>query len=736
MCRSCWLRGSHTHGASIRPCHIILFFFFFAACCFVTTGHSKATPTHTFFTAGRMGGGGSKKGAAPANGDAGQADQGVEIGTFSGKYLGSVAVSVPTGQAVCNDAVKRTLALKQPEKSVVLRIATAGLFIIDADTNDVLKEVATSDISFVAADASGGNIISFFENEQELRLITCHSFKVSKDSHLIPVCINESFKILSGQIPPPEPGKGKIGRRMSIKDAKAVTNARKAIVKGDLLETFSCEYLGSTEVDAPKGDDVLLGAMATVLGSKPTPKSAVLRIYVNVFAVSDFTGAELASCHIRDVSSAKLSADSKNFCFIMSDRVLKTNEAHVLNLPPLEEGRPSIRRSIDSAQKKNAALSAEAAAEKPAEEDKKPDNEAETGKIMGVFEVIHLGTVVVEQSKGTETAEDAYELVKKQKLPKQGVFIQLSSEAVKVMDGLTHDIIDTKVLKNVLFSAVIGEKSNIFTYITKDEELQINHCAIYQCAVGDMATQITQTFGEVFKTMAEELKRLGANPFQGVGERIVPPPDLFSIQIHRQDLKADKIIGAGAFGQVYLASQNVEGRPVKRAVKMLRGGASEADRKIFIKETQFMRHLDHANLVKLVGVAMQQKPWLMVLEYCQYGDLRGILLGCKSRQMELTYAEMVNFSAQVAAGMAFIASKNCIHMDLAARNCLVANFSVVKVADFGLSRQLDEGAKVWRSDQVLRLPIKWTALESLDDRVFSEKSDVWSFGILAWEIAK
>ena len=90
---------------------------------------------------------------------------------------------------------------------------------------------------------------------------------------------------------------------------------------------------------------------------------------------------------------------------------------------------------------------------------------------------------------------------------------------------------------------------------------------------------------------------------------------------------------------------------------------------------------------------------------------------------------------QVAAGMAYLSARRCVHMDLAARNCLVAKGTSVKVADFGLSRSLPAGSDVWRSDTVLRLPIKWTAIESLDERLFSEASDVWAFGILLWEIA-
>jgi tRNA A-37 threonylcarbamoyl transferase component Bud32 len=608
----------------------------------------------------------------------------------------------------------------------------------------VLKEVATANISFVSMDPSSSQLISFFENDEEIRLIACHTFRIPKDAHQLPLCINTSFKILTGQIEAPkEEDKAQLQRRMSKvgkKEALAESKAMPHILKGELVETFKCQYVGSVGVGQPKGDDVVTEALTRITklneAHKVQPSDAEIRIYENVFSIVQLSaGEEVAVAHIRDVTFAKLSADSKQFSAILFDKRGQTYECHSTLVEPLEEGRPSIRRTIDTVQKKNIAMAKEAAAseEKKAEENKKDEEEAQTGKILGVFEALLLGVEIVPQPKGIEVCEAAYEELQAKKVSPIGAYIQLGTESIKVLDALTHEIIENKVLKEVCFTSVIGSKGQILTYITKDDELKIYSCFLFQCG-GERAAQIANTFGDAFKLLAEEQKKLGENPFAGVGERLTPPADLFSIQIHRSDLIPAKIIGAGAFGQVYLADQKIEGGLVRRAVKMLRGAASDADRKIFIRETQFMRHLNHENLVQLVGVAMQQKPWLMVLDYCQFGDLRGVLQGCKSRKIVLNFAEVLNLAMQVAAGMQYMAERRYIHMDLAARNCLVAKGTLVKVADFGLSRSLPKGQSVWKSDTVMRLPIKWTAIESLDDRMFSEASDVWAYGILLWEI--
>jgi len=98
----------------------------------------------------------------------------------------------------------------------------------------------------------------------------------------------------------------------------------------------------------------------------------------------------------------------------------------------------------------------------------------------------------------------------------------------------------------------------------------------------------------------------------------------------------------------------------------------------------------------MLGVSIKQRPWLVILEFCQYGDLSDVLRACARRNIELTRSEHLRLCAQLASGMEYVASKGFVHMDLAARNCLLHTNSVVKVADFGLTHRLDEGKDTYK----------------------------------------
>ncbi|XP_006782258.1 fibroblast growth factor receptor 1-A-like isoform X1 [Neolamprologus brichardi] len=222
-------------------------------------------------------------------------------------------------------------------------------------------------------------------------------------------------------------------------------------------------------------------------------------------------------------------------------------------------------------------------------------------------------------------------------------------------------------------------------------------------------------------------------------------------ELPRDRLTLGKPLGEGCFGQVILAEaigidKNKPTRVTKVAVKMLKADATEKDLSDLISEMEMMKMIGkHKNIINLVGACTQDGPLYVVVEYAAQGNLREYLrarrpVGAEywsgSRQAplgSLEVRELVSAAYQVARGMAYLASKKCIHRDLAARNVLVTEDSVMKIADFGLARDIHH-IDYYKKTTNGRLPVKWMAPEALFDRIYTHQSDVWSFGVLLWEI--
>ncbi|XP_034814623.1 ephrin type-A receptor 5 isoform X8 [Pan paniscus] len=206
----------------------------------------------------------------------------------------------------------------------------------------------------------------------------------------------------------------------------------------------------------------------------------------------------------------------------------------------------------------------------------------------------------------------------------------------------------------------------------------------------------------------------------------------FAKEIEASCITIERVIGAGEFGEVCSGCLKLPGkRELPVAIKTLKVGYTEKQRRDFLGEASIMGQFDHPNIIHLEGVVTKSKPVMIVTEYMENGSLDTFL---KKNDGQFTVIQLVGMLRGISAGMKYLSDMGYVHRDLAARNILINSNLVCKVSDFGLSRVLEDDPEAAYTTRGGKIPIRWTAPEAIAFRKFTSASDVWSYGIVMWEV--
>ncbi|XP_056149266.1 ephrin type-A receptor 4-A-like [Lampris incognitus] len=215
----------------------------------------------------------------------------------------------------------------------------------------------------------------------------------------------------------------------------------------------------------------------------------------------------------------------------------------------------------------------------------------------------------------------------------------------------------------------------------------------------------------------------------------------FAKEIDISHIHIERVIGMGEFGEVCSGRLHAQGkREIYVAIKSLKTGYSDKQRRDFLSEASIMGQFEHPNIIRLEGVVTRCKPLMIITEYMENGSLDTFL---RKHDGQFTVIQLVGMLRGIASGMKYLSDMSYVHRDLAARNILVNSNLVCKVSDFGLSRVLEDDPEAAYTTREApgtyhspggKIPIRWTAPEAIAYRKFTSASDVWSYGIVMWEV--
>ncbi|XP_074094296.1 insulin-like receptor isoform X1 [Cotesia typhae] len=201
-------------------------------------------------------------------------------------------------------------------------------------------------------------------------------------------------------------------------------------------------------------------------------------------------------------------------------------------------------------------------------------------------------------------------------------------------------------------------------------------------------------------------------------------------EVSREDLVVGEPLGYGNFGRVFRGKLNgVQDVAIKTITEK---NYTEAEKNIFLNEASVMKKFSTYHIVKLFGVVSEDDPPYVIMELMEKGDLKSYLRENRDILI-LDVPRIIRMAGEIADGMAYLEANKFVHRDLAARNCMVSKGLVCKIGDFGMARDIYE-TDYYKVGQKGLLPIRWMAPENLSDGVFTSDSDVWSFGIVLYEI--
>ncbi|CAN9515236.1 unnamed protein product [Ophioblennius macclurei] len=282
--------------------------------------------------------------------------------------------------------------------------------------------------------------------------------------------------------------------------------------------------------------------------------------------------------------------------------------------------------------------------------------------------------------------------------------------------------------KDGSFLVRISESHSDEYTISARSEAKVFHFRIQRSSIG--AYFVSDKIS--FSTLGELVSYYQRNP-RSLGVELQEPcaqqRELFDMERWerpREEFRLLRKLGEGHFGEVWEALWTAENRKV--AIKTLKQEDTKQDE--FVKEVQALKSLNHPKLIELLAMCSRGEPVYIVTELMSKGSLKSYLSSAEGQV--LTSAHLIYMGSQIAEGMAYLEDRHIVHRDLAARNILVGDDLLCKVADFGLARIIKDS--VYTASRSTKIPVRWTAPEAAAHQRFSVKSDVWSFGVLLYEM--